>query len=152
MDSFGEPVLTMSRHANCTFTGSTTPKCLSRLSVLLVAAAIVACFSQTAAAAGRTDYYSSEQLTNKSIPSWNPTNSIPLSPDKAVIAAIKYANSKRPNPLSWDVDGVELVKYSPQSSWFYSVTLTDRKSGAFESEIVRVLMNGEVWEPKGNKK
>jgi hypothetical protein len=101
---------------------------------------------------GNTSYYSSAELTNSAIPLWNPTNTIPLSPDKAVIAAIDYANSKRPQPLSWDVDTVELRKLSPESSWFYIVTLTDRKSERYELEVIRILMNGKVWVPKGAKK
>jgi hypothetical protein len=93
-----------------------------------------------AASGESTDYYSTSGLTNSAIPLWNPTNSIPLSPDKAVIAAIKYANSKRQQPLSWDADSVELRKLSPESPWFYTVTLTDRKSGQYELEVVRITV------------
>jgi hypothetical protein len=95
-----------------------------------------------------TRYYGSMELTNKNIPIWDPTNSIPLSPDKAVIAAIESANVGRLQPLSWDVDGVELHRYSPDTSWFYIVTLVDRRSGQYELQTVRVLMNGKVWMPE----
>lgn len=97
---------------------------------------------------GGTYYYNPAETTNSSIPTWNPTNSIPLAPDKAVIAAIDYASAKWPKVLSWDVDGVEIRKLSPDSPWFYSITLTDRKSGGYETEVIRVLMNGKVWKPK----
>jgi len=100
---------------------------------------------------GSSNYYGTQELTNNAVPVWNPTNSIPLSPDKAVIEAIKFANSKRPQPLSWDADSVELRKLSPESSWYYIVTLSDRKSGRYQLEVVRILMNGKVWKPKGSK-
>jgi hypothetical protein len=101
---------------------------------------------------GITIYYSLMELTNTAIPRWEATNAIPVSPDKAVVAAIEYANSMRPQSLSWDVDHMQLLKFSDDSCWFYIVDLIDRKSGRYESEVVRILMNGKVWKPEGSKK
>ena len=135
---------------------SLNAKTWSRWLAFVVAANIVAVMVSCSGAAGwsggSTKVYSSEQLENSSIPSWNPTNSMPLTPDKAVMAAQQYANAKRARPLDWDVDEVKLSHYSFSSAWYYTIALIDRKSGAFETELVRVLMNGAVWEPKSEKK
>lgn len=90
-------------------------------------------------------YYSMAQLTNTTMSKWNPQLPIPLSPDKAVASAINYANSNRPKPLNWDVDSIELNQYS--QFWFYAITLTDRQSGTYELDIIRILLDGDVWKP-----
>ncbi|HWF20477.1 MAG TPA: hypothetical protein VG754_14495 [Verrucomicrobiae bacterium] len=101
--------------------------------------------------ADTTEYYDSKPLKDKSLPDWAGTNAIPLSPEKAVRKAIDYANSQKAHPVNWDVDAVELRRYSSDSAWFYTITLTDRKSGAYEFKVVRVLLNGEIWKPRNSK-
>ncbi len=125
--------------------------------VFVVSAAAILVFAvlrylSGAQSGGRTDYYSLTQLTNSAIASWIPTNPIPLSPDAAVLAAIAHANSNRQQPLSWDIESVELTKLSSESPWFYTINLTDRKSGRYELESIRILMNGEVWVPSRTEK
>jgi hypothetical protein len=88
-------------------------------------------------------FYSDTALTAS--PSWDPTLPPPITPDKAAIAAIAFANSTRPQPLPWQVDQIEIELR--QSKWFYSVDLVDRQSASAELEIVRVLMNGQIWTP-----
>jgi len=120
---------------------------------LSMAGAVLALFDliPRTATAGEKVYYSLVQLTNSSVPVWNGTNSIPLNPDLAVKAAIKYANLKV-HEASWDLDHLEIMRLSAQTPWFYSISLTDRKSESMQFETIRVLMNGEVWRPDLIKK
>lgn len=100
---------------------------------------------------GPTQYYHPADLKVMNLPKWNGTNTIPLSPDKAILAAMRYASSKNPSVSSWDVDGVE-IRNNASSDWVYTITLMDRQSGAYKFEVIRVLMDGSVWEPTAEKR
>jgi hypothetical protein len=99
---------------------------------------------------GRTEYYHPVDLKAMNLPKWNVTNAIPLTPDKAVLAAMRYASSKHPGVSSWDVDSIDLQN-DTTPDWTYTVTLTDRKSGRYEFEVVRVLMDGNIWKPTSQR-
>jgi hypothetical protein len=103
------------------------------------------------AVAGEKVYYSLVQLTNSPVPVWNGTNAIPLNPDLAVKAAIKYANLNI-SETSWELDHLEIRRLSTETPWYYSISLTDGKSEPMQFETIRVLMNGEVWKPYMIKK
>jgi hypothetical protein len=100
---------------------------------------------------GRTDYYYPADLKTMKLPTWDVTNAIPLTPDRAVLAATRYLNTKQPDIVSWDVDRIEL-SHEFDSTWTYIISLTDRHSGRYDFEIVRVLMDGNVWKPSPERK
>jgi len=91
------------------------------------------------------DYPADLKMMN--LPRWRLTNTIPLSPDVAVKAAIRYANGKHPATTIWDVDRVYLEKQDDDGTWSYDICLIDRQSGRPFSVDVRVLMDGNIWEP-----
>ena len=91
------------------------------------------------------DYYYADDLKAMNLPTWNPPDPIPLSPEQAVQVAVSHLQTNYPTIRKWDVDGVELKRQG--SVWVYLVALTDRKSGKYEFETVRVLLNGSVWKP-----
>jgi hypothetical protein len=93
------------------------------------------------------DYYYPADLKMMNLPRWRLTNTIPLSPDVAVKAAIRYANGKHPATTIWDVDRVYLEKQDDDGTWSYDISLIDRQSGRPFSVDVRVLMDGNIWEP-----
>ena len=95
---------------------------------------------------GETQYYRPAELTNLNLPEWHVTNSIPLSPDQAVAAAVRYASNKHPEIVKWEVDSISLRKETG-AIWVYNISLIDRGSGRYETEVVRVLMNGSIWKP-----
>jgi hypothetical protein len=92
------------------------------------------------------DYYYPADLRAKSLPSWNLTNAIPLSPDAAVRAAMRYATAQHRGVLTWDVDRIFLEKQGG-GIWSYDLGLIDRQSGRYVSVGVRVLMDGSIWKP-----
>jgi hypothetical protein len=94
----------------------------------------------TLSRAASTNIWYPSALTNYSLPSWNPTNAIPLTPDKAVITAINDANQKQAG--SWHATHISLQRYTPSNAWFYTVTLEGPST-----MTVRVLLNGHVWKP-----
>ena len=93
-----------------------------------------------------TNYYYPADLRAKNLPTWQVTNTIPLTPDQAVLAAMRHVNTKHSTITKWDVDGIDLRKEF-DVTWTYSVSLTDRSSGRYEFEVVRVLMDGSIWMP-----
>ena len=93
-----------------------------------------------------TNYYYPADLKAKNLPTWQATNAIPLTPDQAVLAAMRHVSTKHPSVTKGDVDGIDLRKEF-DTTWTYSVSLTDRGSGRYEFEVVRVLMDGSIWMP-----
>ena len=93
------------------------------------------------------DYYYPTDLQTMNLPAWNLTNSIPLSPDAAVRAAMHYASEKHPGITSWDVDRISLEKQESGGIWSYNIDLIDRQSGRNSTEYPRVLMDGSIWKP-----
>ena len=84
------------------------------------------------------------------LPTWQVTNAIPVTPDQAVSSAFRYLTPKHPDIASWDVDTIDLS--SSAGIWVYNITLVDRRPGHFGMEIVRVLMDGNVWRPSPEKR
>ncbi len=93
-----------------------------------------------------TNYYYPADLKAKNLPPWHVTNTIPLTPDQAVLAATRHLSTKHPSTTNWDVDSIDLRKEF-DTTWTYSISLTDRRSGRYEFEVVRVLMDGSIWMP-----
>lgn len=105
------------------------------------------CSKTTTTTAG---YYYPADLKSMKLPTWQVTNAIPVTPNQAVMAAIRYFTPKHPDIASWDVDGIDL---SPSDgAWVYRITLIDRRSGRFDVEDARVLMDGNVWKPSAERK
>ena len=92
------------------------------------------------------DYYYPADLQTMNLPSWNLTNAIPLSPDAAVGAAMRYATEQHPNISIWEVDRIFLEKQGSRI-WSYNLGLIDRQSGRYVDAYVRVLMDGSIWKP-----
>lgn len=92
------------------------------------------------------DYYYPADLQTMSLPSWNLTNAIPLSPDAAVRAAMRHATKQHPDILTWDVYRISLEKQG-SGNWSYDLGLIDRQSGRYVDAFVKVLMDGSIWKP-----
>ena len=97
------------------------------------------------------DYYYPADLQAMKLPSWGLTNAIPLSPDAAVRAAMRYASEKHPGTASWDVDRISLEKQG-EGIWSYNIGLIDRQSGRYATEYPRVLMDGSIWKPTAEER
>jgi len=93
---------------------------------------------------GSTEYFYPADLKAMNLPVWKGTNAMPLTPDQAVLAAMRHLSAKHPNITTWDVDSIDLRKEF-DTTWTYSISLTDRGSGRYEFEDVRVLMDGNIW-------
>ncbi len=80
--------------------------------------------------------------------SWHLTNSIPLTPDKAVISAISYLELKYPKSENFSVDKIEILQWGEH--WYYQIAFfKKRNDGAIvNQECVYVLLSGKVWQPK----
>jgi hypothetical protein len=92
-------------------------------------------------------YYYPDDLKSRNLPVWEVTNAIPLTPDRAVLAATRYATSEHPDAAAWDVESIELRKeFGTINTWVYSVSLVEPKSGRREYDV-RVLMDGSIWKP-----
>jgi hypothetical protein len=115
---------------------------------ILLTGALIAALLLTASCSqsGHTNYYYPADLKGKNLPVWQVTNAIPVTPDQAVLAATGYLRTKYPSIASWDVDSIDLRREFG-TAWTYGVTLTDRQSGHYNLEVVRVLMDGSVWKP-----
>ena len=86
------------------------------------------------------------------LPVWQVTNAIPLTPDKAVLAATSYSRTRHPEISTWDVDDIELQKeFCTANTWIYNVSLKDPQSGTLEYGI-KVLMDGSIWKPTKEKR
>lgn len=98
------------------------------------------------------NYYYLEDLENMNLPVWLVTNAIPLTPDRAVLAATQYSISKHPNITSWDVSRIDLQKkFGMKDMWVYNISLADPKSEIYEFDVV-VLMDGSIWKPTTEKR
>jgi hypothetical protein len=95
-------------------------------------------------------YYTPADLTTMGLPAWHLTNAVPLSPDQAIGSACRYATKQHPGVSNWDVDRIELVRET-DDIWTYHAFLVDRGTGRYETEDIRILMNGNVWEPKSGR-
>lgn len=126
------------------------------LKIGIIPAALLGCF----VACNREDYrtgstvtFSMGPLTNAVAPTWFPTNPIPLTPDKAVIIAEKYLNEKfGATNIYWEIEGIEIRRFGPATPWFYSIDLVNKSPASPPPEVVRVLLNGEVWKPESESK
>jgi hypothetical protein len=97
-------------------------------------------------------YYYPDDLKSRNLPVWEVTNAIPLTPDRAVLAATSYATSEHSDVAAWDVESIELQKqFGTINTWVYSVSLVEPKSGRREYGV-RVLMDGSVWKPTTKKR
>ena len=95
---------------------------------------------------GPTQYFYPADLKTMNLPAWQVTNAIPLTPDQAVLAAMRHASTKHRGITTWDVDRIDLHKEF-DTTWTYSISLIGRGSGRYAFEVVRVLMDGSVWKP-----
>jgi len=95
---------------------------------------------------GSPAYFYPADMKAMSLPQWQVTNAIPLTPDQAVLAATRHLSTKRPGITSCEVDSVDLRKEF-DTTWTYSVSLTDHSSGRYEFQVVRVLLDGSIWQP-----
>lgn len=84
-------------------------------------------------------------LRKLALPEWTGTNAMPLTPDKAVEAAIKHLQAKQPGV--WTLDRVELERQFGDT-WTYDIRFESDKHNLTR---VRVLMNGEIWLPHHQK-
>jgi hypothetical protein len=99
---------------------------------------------------GPVAYYYPDDLKAMNLPAWHVTNAIPLSPDQATLAAMRHLSLKYPTNISWEVDKIDLEKEF-DSVWTYTISLVDRASGRDHFEVIKVLMNGNVWRPDGKR-
>ena len=90
------------------------------------------------------EYYVVADLKKLGLPTWNQTNNLPLTPELAIKAALAEVQSRYSNTTGWKVKHLEL-EWQVDDIWVYNVTLTG-PPGAHE--MLRVMMNGEVWRPK----
>jgi hypothetical protein len=104
------------------------------------------------------EWWDPSELNSMNLPTWQVTNAMPLTPDKAVLAATRYLRAKHGDISSWQVNQIYLAQEPWNSSnWTYtivlSVALPQRQSSPFHIEwpVVKVLMDGNVWEPSTNK-
>jgi len=95
---------------------------------------------------GPRAYFYPADLKSMNLPPWYITNAMPLTPDQAVLSAIRHLSTKHPNVVSWDVDSIDLRKEF-DATWTYSISLIDRRSGRYEFEVIKVLMDGSIWTP-----
>ncbi len=98
-----------------------------------------------------TRYFYPADLKTRNLPAWQVTNAIPLTPDQAVLAAMRHASTTHPGVTTWDVDGIHLQREF-DTTWTYNISLTDRRSGGYAFEVVRVLMDGSIWKPTTEKR
>ncbi|HEU5123408.1 MAG TPA: hypothetical protein VFW05_05015 [Verrucomicrobiae bacterium] len=120
-------------------------KYLRDLLSLLVLLFVVSC-SRTST----TEYYYPADLKGRTLPVWQVTNAIPLTPDHAVIAAMEGLKTKHSDIASWEVDSIDLRK--DYDYWVYNIMLTARQSGRLEFQNVKVLMDGSIWEPSTERR
>ena len=104
------------------------------------------------------EWWDSSELKDMNLPIWQITNAMPLTPDKAVLAATRHLRTKLSDFDDVHVNNIYLT-HEPwnSSNWTYtiefSVVLASRPSspGHTEWPIVKVLMDGNIWEPSTNK-
>ena len=94
-----------------------------------------------------TDYYYPVDLEAMKLPQWDLTNAIPLSPDTAVKAAMRFASEKHPDVVNWETHSILLEQNGDDGIWHYTINLSDLRPGGHASEGVKVLMDGSIWKP-----
>jgi hypothetical protein len=98
------------------------------------------------------EWWDTSDLKEMNLPIWQVTNAIPLTPDKAVLAATHYLSTNYVGfgVFSWQVDNLALYQ-EDSSNWTYTMTLTVMLTNHFSSHTefpsVKVLMDGNVWKP-----
>ena len=94
-----------------------------------------------------TQYYYPTDLKTHTLPSWSPTNELPVSPNEAVSIALKYLSQKS-GDSPWNIETIELspIEWTDPVTWEYSIRLSRESPRSLE--IVRVLLDGAVWEPE----
>ena len=114
----------------------------------IVAVLLIRSYNSNRERARNTKHYSLSAVTNKALPTWDGVGAVPLSPDRAVSIAMKYATVSYPN-TSWELRTVTIEKRG-LGAWYYVIGLFGRAPDKYDIENVHVLMNGEVWEPDRN--
>jgi len=96
-------------------------------------------------------YYYPADLKTRSLPPWSPTNELPVSPNEAVSVALKHLSLKS-GDSPWIIESIELspIEWTDPVTWEYSIRLSRESSRSLE--IVRVLLDGAVWEPELKEK
>ena len=107
---------------------------------------IVAAGCEDGGSVSETASYKPAALQGRSLPEWDGTNAIALSPEKAVVAAIAFANGKHRTNVQWEVQNVSIQRAGPELPWYYKVFLIER-TNSYRTESVYGLLNGEVWKP-----
>ncbi len=97
------------------------------------------------------NYYHSTDLQTKSLPTWNITNAIPLSPDAAVRAALAYASAKHPEVTNWDVDGIHLDQPNGGGIWTYDMLCRNDGDGGCWRGVPISCCLGPPSPPSGEK-
>lgn len=92
-------------------------------------------------------YYETKDLNALHLPQWTPTNSIPLSPELAIKTAIAEVSKNHPSSSNWKLSRLELEQLFDEI-WIYNISLMDGDNRASAHKVVRILMNGQVWQPK----
>jgi hypothetical protein len=91
------------------------------------------------------DYYEIPDLRRLNLPSWNQTNTLPLSPELAVKLGLAEVQRRHPSDGEWALKHLELERQY-DDVWAYNLTFTQRTG--LGHDVIRVLMSGEVWQPK----
>lgn len=98
-----------------------------------------------------TQYYYPADLKTRSLPAWSPTNELPFALHEAVSVALKYV-SRDSDVSTWKCESIELspIEWTDPITWEYTIRLSRESPRSLE--IVRVLLDGKVWEPNINKR
>mgnify|MGYP003592030455 FL=1 len=96
-------------------------------------------------------YYYPADLKTRSLPAWSPTNELPFAPGEAVSVALKYV-SRDSDDSTWKCESIELspIEWTDPITWEYTIRLSRESPRSLE--IVRVLLDGKIWEPELNKR
>jgi hypothetical protein len=92
-------------------------------------------------------YYEIKDLRSLKLPVWTPTNNLPLAPEIAIKSALTDVQGKYPGIFGWRVNRLELERQYDEV-WVYNISLVQGDDVVRNHKVVRVLMNGEVWQPK----
>lgn len=104
-------------------------------------------YSATLNENGATVYYYPEDLNNRIFPTWSGTNAVPLKPEQALSSARRFLLTHSPAFTNCELEIITLEQES-KTIWYYDLTF---KKG-FRKNTVRVLMDGEVWEPSPKRR
>ena len=92
------------------------------------------------------EYYQVKDRQQLNLPVWRQTNDLPLPPEAAIKGALEEVHKRYAGGAKWSIRGLELEPQG-QDIWVYKIKLV-KVGEAPDFEIVRVLMNGEIWQPK----